>query len=518
MPRLTPDSFLLAFMSRPLSYLLALAACIPLPAQAPDYLTMVRRYADTMLEHGTDRYGPEKTPLFAGLLMRRTPPEIPQSAVYAEDGSGADPRDTVNFPPIYKGNNRAHKITYRGCDVADDAGLYQTLYRLSEITRNPRYASAADASLQWFLLRHVNETTGLPEWGEHAGVDFRTEQLDQGFPFDRKHEFDGRWPLYEKFFELQHSRGRSTLSVMENFARGLWFGAVGWEGRKLIYGRHAHLTLAQRPAEGEWAQFGMFPRHGGYYIDLWSRTIRTSPRVAFRNWMEPRFERFIQLIERQVFDHGYPVYLAKGEIRRNPGQMASMAWDLDQAAELLAEIWPRMSLRLRLLAERIDDDLIEHDDRLDPAAARLRWLARRKRDKGAAAHFGQQFLEGAFEVAKLDDLPERPIGEKVQDVSLPGRIPEQYANAISLLVDAADAVDGNPREVYLDGANRLATKAIEHFMDELSPLPKSFDRDAKLLDGAPFPTYYHSYLGCDDLMWALLRLHEANQRFGQVSN
>ena len=60
---------------------------------------------------------------------------------------------------------------FRGGDVADDAGLYQTLYRLTEITGDGRYADAADASLRWFLLRHVNETTGLPAWGEHAGIE-----------------------------------------------------------------------------------------------------------------------------------------------------------------------------------------------------------------------------------------------------------------------------------------------------------------------------------------------------------
>jgi hypothetical protein len=234
--------------------------------------------------------------------------------------------------------------------------------------------------------------------------------------------------------------------------------------------------------------------------------------------MEPRFSRFVHLIERQVYEHGFPVYVTKGEVRRNPVQIASMAWDLDQAGVRLAEIWPRMSMRLHLLAERIDDNLIQHDDRLDPATARLRWLARRTRDKRAAAHFGKQFLGGAYEIAQLEDLPERPLGEKVRDVSLPGRIPEQHAHAIGLLVDAADAVQGDASRPYLEGANRLAAKAVEHFLDDASPLPKSFDREAKLLNGDPFPAYYHSYLGCDDLMWSLLRLHEANARFGQVSN
>ena len=505
-------------MPRPLLFLVILSAYAPLAAEPPDYLAIVQRYADAMLEHGTDRYGPEETPLFASILMRRDPPVLPQNAVYAEKGSGTDPRDTLNFPLVYKGNNRAHKITFRGGDVADDAGLYRTLYRLSEITGDGRYARAADSSLLWFLLRYFDTETGLPAWGEHTGIDFRTEQADRGFPFDLKHELDSRWPLYDKFFELQPSRGRTKLSLMEDFSRGLWFGAVAWDGRNLIYGRHAHLTSPERPSEGEWAQFGMFPRHGGYYIDLWSRALERSPRVVFRNWMEPRFARFVRLIEQQVFDHGFPVYLAKDEVRRNPEQIASMAWDLDEAAVRLAEIWPRMSTRLHLLAEKIDDDLIRNGDELDPASARLRWLARRKRDKRAAAHFGKQFLGGAFAIAQLEDLPERPIGDKVQDVSHPGRIPEQYADAVALLIDAAAAVEGSAREPYLEGANRLAAKAVAHFLDDRSPLPKSLDRDAKLLDGTPFPPYYHSYLGCDDLMWSFLRLHEANERFGQAPN
>ncbi|MCB1022541.1 MAG: hypothetical protein KDC27_21610 [Acidobacteria bacterium] len=502
---MSPRAFLvgLALVAAPLTW----------GGEAPtvDYLSLVRRYADAMLEFGTDRYGEAKTPQFAGLLIRRDPPELPQDAVYAQKVDGLDPRDVVNHPLVYKGNNRAHKITYRGGDVADDAGLYQTLYRLSVLTSDPRYAEAADASLRWFLAHAVQQETGLPAWGEHTGWDFRSERADQGFPFDLKHELDGRWPLYEKFFELQPVHGPDDLSVMENFARGLWFGAVSLSGRTLLYGRHGSLTEPSRPTEGEWAQFGMFPRHGGYYVDLWARAIRKSRSVVFRRWMEPRFERFVRALEQQVAAEGFPVYLEKGEVRRHPEQMASMAWDLDEAAVTLAEIWPQIGLRLHLLAERIDDNLIQHEDELDPALARLRWLARGKRDKRVAALFGKQFLAGAYALTKLDDLPERPLGEKVAQVAQPGRIPEQYADAIGLLLDAADAVEGEAQAVYLAGANHLADKAIEHFFDDDSPLPKSLDRPAKLLDGSPYPSFYQSYLGADDLMWALLRLHEANQ-------
>jgi hypothetical protein len=506
--------------SRAAVFVLTLSACLTprAGAESLEYLALVQRYADAMLQHGTDRYGEQQTPQFAGFLMRRDPAVLPQPPVYAEEGSGTDPRDVLNFPLVYKGNNRAHKITYRGGDVADDAGLYLTLYELSKVTGEARYAEAADAALRWFLTHGRDPATGLPAWGEHTGWDFREERADQGFPFDLKHEFESRWPLYDKFLELQPERSREELTVMEDYARGLWFGAVAWDGKGLLYGRHAHLNLTERPTDGEWADFGMFPRHGGYYVDLWSWTTWKSRSVVFRRWMEPRFERFVRTIEQQVSKHGFPVYLAKDDMRRHPNQIASMAWDLDQAGTRLNDVWPAMGLRLHALAQTIDLNLMENEDQLDPEIARLRWVAVRRRDKRAAAFFGRQFLRGAFELTKIDDLPERPIGEKVKDVALPGRIPQQYADAILLLLDAAEAVEGDARDAYRTGANNLAVKAVGHFLDEESPLPKSLDRPAKTLDGTPFPSFYQSYLGADDLMWALLRLHQANQAHAAQAN
>ena len=101
-----------------------------------------RWLADEMVAHGTDRYGREHTPQFAGLLMRTSPPVLPPDPVFARKGSCLDVRSVVNLPNIYRSGNLAHKITLRGGDVADDAALYQLMYALS---RDPAFASFCGA-------------------------------------------------------------------------------------------------------------------------------------------------------------------------------------------------------------------------------------------------------------------------------------------------------------------------------------------------------------------------------------
>src|SRR5690606_10919230 len=82
-------------MPRVVLLALALALCLP-PlgrAEEPDYLGIVQRYADAMLEHGTDRYGSQQTPLFASFLMRQDVPALPEAPVFAQ--GGAEPTDVL---------------------------------------------------------------------------------------------------------------------------------------------------------------------------------------------------------------------------------------------------------------------------------------------------------------------------------------------------------------------------------------------------------------------------------------
>jgi hypothetical protein len=475
-----------------------------------DYLTAVKAYADVMIEYGTDHYGPQHTPQFAGMLIRTDPPALPPDPVFPPPGSKTDERLVLNLPNIFKGSNLAHKVTYRGGDVGDDAGLYQLLYRLSEVTGNPKYSKAADASLAWFLAHAPMKETGLLPWGEHTGWDFRREHYDHGYPFDNRHEFDSRWPLWEKFVELQPKPAPGELTVLERFAKAIWLGAVGHQKGKLVYGRHSYLLSNTRPTEGEWAHYGMFPRHGGYYIELWAVTRQSSKNEEFRRWMAGRLSEFVKALEDQIREYGYPIYSdGKGDVRYAPSQISSMAVDLDDAAKRLSRSEPALAQRLRSLAGRIDDSLMEKKAELLPAVARSRW--RNAATDTRRAYYRAEFFRAVDAIAAQPSLKERPLGAKARKVTQPGRIPEQYAQAIQALLLGAEATGGEKRKYYLARANHFAREAMGRFLDDDCPLPKSLDRQPVLLDGTPFPDFYQSYLGGDDLMWALLELHEANR-------
>ncbi len=487
-----------------------LAAALPilllgplLLAAEPDYADLARRFADEMIASGTDRWGREQSPQFASMLLRVRPPELLPDAVFPVEPRGVHRMHVQNLPNVYKGNNRAHKITYRGGDVASDGGLYRLLYAISRRTGEPRYAAAADASLAWFLA-NTPVHNGLLPWGEHSGWDFRRERADYGYAFDGKHEFDSRWPLWDRFKVLQPRIRPGEWTVLENFSRGLWVGGVSEGGDRLIYGRHTPLFRFLRPDEGEWTAFGMFPRHGGYYIALWSTALAATVNDDFVRFMKPRLKRFITALEQQTDEHGFAIYLQNQDIVFHPRQVGSLAVDLEAAADRLAERFPELSNRMRALAVRQDRAVTRAAEHIHPADA----LRRADANPAAANAYLASFFDAADQYLK--PVPPRTLGQKVADVSQAGRIPEQFADAIDVLLLAVERSQGNQTRAYLQAAAVRAREAVDLFLAGDSPLPRSIDRLPKLLDGTPFPEFYSSYLGGDDLMWSLWRLSLAN--------
>ena len=386
--------------------------------------------------------------------------------------------------------------------MASDAGLCQLLYGISRGTGDSRYAEAADASLSWFLA-NAPFHNGLLPWGEHSGWDFRRERADYGYAFDGKHEFDSRWPLWDRFIALQPKPQPGEWTVLEDFSRGLWSGGVSETGERLLYGRHTPVFGFFRPGEGEWTAFEMFPRHGGYYIGLWSTALAATVSEHFASFMEPRLERFITAVEQQTDEHGFAIHLQKQEVVFNLRQVGSLAVDLEAAADRLATRLPTLSKRMRRLAARQDRLIAIAGGHIHPPDA----IRRAGANPGAAGAYVQGFFRAADQYRK--PIPPRPLGEEVADVTQPGRIPEQSANAIEVLLLAWSISKGDRVRTYLEAARARAREAVDLFLSGDSPLPRSIDRAPELLDGTRFPEFYSSYLGGDDLMWSLWRLSRA---------
>ena len=226
----------------------------------PDYLAIVRNYADAMIGHGRDTYGTESSPLFATTLNRKTlklfgEEELEKIKGITRDAWGIRPNDRM--------------IT--GANPMHDQNLYRLLYALTAVTGDKRYASEADSALRWFFERCQSENTGLMTWGEHMGWDFNTETIiekTQG----TTHEFFRPWLLWDRSFDL-------APEACEKFAHGLREHQI-YDVKAGNFSRHAAWDRHGPGKDNE------YPRHGGFYIATWASAYERTKDTIYLDAIE----------------------------------------------------------------------------------------------------------------------------------------------------------------------------------------------------------------------------------------
>src|SRR5688572_8816608 len=173
----------------------------PCPAEVSNLLAVVRRYADTMIEHGRDTYGPQKT----GLLLS------------ALDRSTMAPLKVRPAPPggIRRGDRSGRPwVEMNGANPMLDQNLLRVFYTLSEITGDGRYATVANEELTWFFNNTMSPKTSLLPWGEHLSWDVILDVPISGGD-EMMHEYARPWVLWDRCFMLAPEASRK-------FALGLW--------------------------------------------------------------------------------------------------------------------------------------------------------------------------------------------------------------------------------------------------------------------------------------------------------
>ena len=226
----------------------------------PDYLALVRGYADAMIERGRDTYGERHSPLFAAALDRKT------CRVF-----GAMPPDLPSM--------RKRDRTFSGANPMHDLSLYQTLYALTEITGETRYAREADAALKWFF-ENCQSPKGLMAWGEHQGWSFLTDKPSAP---RAHHEFYRPWVL------ASHTTALAP-EAMHRLAVGLWEHQIG-DHATGAFSRHARLIWD--PAQRSGGRGAEFPRHGGFYIELWARDYQRTGSPLMLHAIEVLLQSFL---------------------------------------------------------------------------------------------------------------------------------------------------------------------------------------------------------------------------------
>ena len=179
----------------------ALGAAEPHQRTAEDQkrLEAVVQFADNVLRHGRDRYGPKPTPLLV-------------------DGLNVDTLEPVRW--VYKGQQ------WIPSNLASQQNLFRTLVGLSNLTGDGRYKQAAKQAIAYHY-QHLRSPCGLLYWGGHRFIDLRTHTV---VGEQNSHELKFSLPFYELMWEVDPA-------ATEQFLKALWNAHV-LDWGKLDFNRH----------------------------------------------------------------------------------------------------------------------------------------------------------------------------------------------------------------------------------------------------------------------------------------
>jgi len=276
-------------------------------------------YANAMLEHGRDTYGPQKTGLFLSALDRKT---LGPLKIRPKAPSGIREGDRPGEPgqPLV------------GANLHLDQNLLRLLYFLKGLSSEDRYPQAADDALKWFLENTQSPDTGLLPWGEHLCWNVMTDKIASGHQ-EPVHEFARPWLLWDKCFEL-------APDASKRFALGLWNSQIA-DHKTGAFNRHANFNKSSPIA-------GMdFARHAGFYIRTWAD--------AYAHTKDDTFLEAIKVVLGRYEKKRHPktglIEIKSGSPTAHSVLSLSLAIDCDGAARKVPE-----PLRTRLVnfADRED--------------------------------------------------------------------------------------------------------------------------------------------------------------------
>jgi hypothetical protein len=226
---------------------------------AKGYVYYARAMLDTMIAEGRDVYGPVHSPMFCSLLDMDT---------------HRNPEDTPADIPGQRYGDR----TLHGGNLFHDVMLLRAADSLSELTGQPKYRQAATDYLK-FLFEHCRQPTGLLPWGEHAHWDFFKEG-----PGDPIHEYLGGVPtaFWERCWQLSPEAVRGEADGLLNHVVNL---------ETFDFDRHADIRRPLPIPRPKGLGFLDFPRHGGFYIHLWTFVYGKTGDAKYLGWSRKMLDK-----------------------------------------------------------------------------------------------------------------------------------------------------------------------------------------------------------------------------------
>lgn len=494
-------------------FTLLLAALAPCFAADSRYLEVVRTFVDTMMARGTDHYGAVHSPLFAAMLDLKTmelPVQSPPEEFFSGDGRQ---RQTFKFgfpnPPIgIRPGDRAPM----GNNLEHDINLLRTMYELTAITGEKKYAAHADAYIRFWLLNCQSPETGLMASGEHNSWDFVREKA-----WANTHEVYRRFPFWDKLYAVEPYRAARIADAM-------WMSQIG--NKKVgDFSRHAGY-FNYRAETG-----AAYPRHSGFYMWAYAN--------AYAQTRDPKFINRVEvLIESRTGRRMQPVSLLvdpgdfKPERSIHP-TLRLMLWDAAGLVPERRETWRR-------LVRELDEEDFAQVKKQPSSAPRPAPQPVTDKEKAAAEKYKDMQRPGTILIAsggpraisatlsplwrmnygssgvsghalleltryyqtrdsrflkRAEELADRFVGEgipKVKNDIWPGA----SGQVISLLVTLSreKATPAEKQKRYIAFAREVADMSIA-----------LFSRNGLFrADGTS--EHYEAITGADDLLWGLLQL------------
>lgn len=223
-------------------------ALLPVGDRRPrESLGPARAFADALLRHGVDRYGPRPTALWCGVLDAETL-TVPVRGVPALPG--------------WRGLDRA----VGGTNLYHDAHALRAFGALSDLTGDDRYRAAAAAYARDFFAVAQSPGSGLLAWGEHLFYDVFADGVREN---REHHEFLEFTPPWDVLWEADRvATARAIAGVRHHFRgadtflynRHANWKTGGWQAGGEPWIKHASLFaysfafLHARTGEAEWAR------------------------------------------------------------------------------------------------------------------------------------------------------------------------------------------------------------------------------------------------------------------------
>lgn len=221
----------------------------------------VRSFLDTLLQKGTDVYGPTKSPMLVSLLLLDGK-QHPQSVIPSMPGQRIGDR------ALFGGN------------LQHDLPLLLAMQGFSRQARQPRYDAAARAYLQFFLTNCTKTATGLWPWGEHGHWNFFTETYGHTY-----HEYLGAPPaeFLEAAWALNPQAVRGEADGMLNHVRDF---------ATYQFCRHAEIDKPLTDPRQADRKGLDFPRHGAMFARQWAYVYGKTGDAKYLGYVDGMLKHF----------------------------------------------------------------------------------------------------------------------------------------------------------------------------------------------------------------------------------